>query len=185
MCQFTLVVFLFQSIVKIDIRNTSRDCSLPTILEKLISLLAFHSYISKLKSLGQYSYFVSKVIIAISLIRFIVNVDNKNIFKGVIYLECPKIKSIFFSIIDSIKILIQVIIDFSRAYWYIVVAAVSALFGAALNVLRIYDDTLDEDQQRLIPEEMRYYYLFLTSSVRDIDLYFSNYFWFLIDIFLS
>ena len=47
------------------------------------------------------------------------------------------------------------IIDFSRAYWYIVVAAVSALFGAALNVLRIYDDSIDEDQQRLIPEEMR------------------------------
>ena len=48
------------------------------------------------------------------------------------------------------------IIDFSRAYWYIVVAAVSALFGAALNVLRIYDDSIDEDQQRLIPEEMRF-----------------------------
>merc|ERR1739838_951765 len=56
----------------------------------------------------------------------------------------------------------KVIIDFSRAYWYIVVTAVSALFGAALNVLRIYDDTLDEDQQRLIPEEMRHSYFIIT-----------------------
>jgi len=56
----------------------------------------------------------------------------------------------------------KVIIDFSRAYWYIVVAAVSALFGAALNVLRIYDDSIDEDQQRLIPEEMRHSYFIIT-----------------------
>jgi len=56
----------------------------------------------------------------------------------------------------------KVIIDFSRAYWYIVVAAVSALFGAALNVLRIYDDSMDEDQQRLIPEEMRHSYFIIT-----------------------
>ena len=35
-------------------------------------------------------------------------------------------------------------------------AATVGLFGAALNVLRIYDDAVDDDQQRLIPEELRY-----------------------------
>ena len=47
------------------------------------------------------------------------------------------------------------IIDFSRAYWYMVTAAVAALVGAALNVLKIYEESVDEDQQRLIPEELR------------------------------
>ena len=37
-----------------------------------------------------------------------------------------------------------------------VTAAVAALVGAALNVLRIYEESVDEDQQRLIPEELRY-----------------------------
>jgi hypothetical protein len=37
-------------------------------------------------------------------------------------------------------------------------AAVTALLGAALNVLRIYDDSLEEDAQRLIPEELRYFF---------------------------
>ena len=37
-----------------------------------------------------------------------------------------------------------------------VTAAVAALFGAALNVLKIHEDSVDEDQQRLIPEELRY-----------------------------
>ena len=49
----------------------------------------------------------------------------------------------------------KVVVDFSRAYWYMVTAAVAALFGAALNVMRIYEDSLDDDQQRLIPEELR------------------------------
>ena len=35
-------------------------------------------------------------------------------------------------------------------------AATVGLFGAALNVLRIYDDSAEDDQQRLIPEELRY-----------------------------
>ena len=51
------------------------------------------------------------------------------------------------------------IIDFSRAYWYMVTAAVAALVGAALNVLRIYEESVDEDQQRLIPEELRYEFI--------------------------
>ena len=75
----------------------------------------------------------------------------------------PKARGSKVSIILDLGIkltLLQVIIDFSRAYWYIVVAAVSALFGAALNVLRIYDDSIDEDQQRLIPEEMRFVFKF-------------------------
>jgi hypothetical protein len=46
-------------------------------------------------------------------------------------------------------------VDFSRAYWYMVSASTVGLFGAALNVLRIYDDQTEEDQQRLIPEELR------------------------------
>ena len=50
----------------------------------------------------------------------------------------------------------KVVVDFSRAYWYMVTAAVAALFGAALNVMRIYEDSLDDDQQRLIPEELRW-----------------------------
>ena len=41
------------------------------------------------------------------------------------------------------------------SYWYMVTAAVAALFGAALNVLKIHKDSQDEDQQRLIPEELR------------------------------
>ena len=49
----------------------------------------------------------------------------------------------------------KIYVDFSRAYWYLISAATVSLFGAALNVLRIYDDSLEEDQQRLIPEELR------------------------------
>jgi len=56
----------------------------------------------------------------------------------------------------------KVIIDFSRAYWYMVTAAVAALFGAALNVLKIHEDSVDEDQQRLIPEELRHSYFIIT-----------------------
>jgi len=56
----------------------------------------------------------------------------------------------------------KVIIDFSRAYWYMVTAAVAALVGAALNVLRIYEESVDEDQQRLIPEELRHSYFIIT-----------------------
>jgi len=41
-------------------------------------------------------------------------------------------------------------------------AAVTALLGAALNVLRIYDDSLEEDAQRLIPEELRHSYFIIT-----------------------
>lgn len=52
--------------------------------------------------------------------------------------------------------------DFSRAYWYMISAAVTSLLGAALNVLRIYDDTLEEDTQRLIPEELRHSYFIIT-----------------------
>jgi len=52
--------------------------------------------------------------------------------------------------------------DFSRAYWYMISAAVTALLGAALNVLRIYDDSLEEDAQRLIPEELRHSYFIIT-----------------------
>ena len=40
-----------------------------------------------------------------------------------------------------------------------VTAAVAALVGAALNVLRIYEESVDEDQQRLIPEELRYEFI--------------------------
>ena len=55
-----------------------------------------------------------------------------------------------------LQLQVQVSADFSRAYWYMISAAVTALLGAALNVLRIYDDSLEEDAQRLIPEELRY-----------------------------
>lgn len=53
------------------------------------------------------------------------------------------------------QIYFKIYVDFSRAYWYLISAATVSLFGAALNVLRIYDDSLEEDQQRLIPEELR------------------------------
>jgi len=56
----------------------------------------------------------------------------------------------------------KIYVDFSRAYWYMVSAATVGLFGAALNVLRIYDDSLEEDQQRLIPEELRHSYFIIT-----------------------
>lgn len=56
----------------------------------------------------------------------------------------------------------KIYVDFSRAYWYMVSAATVGLFGAALNVLRIYDDSAEDDQQRLIPEELRHSYFIIT-----------------------
>ena len=56
-----------------------------------------------------------------------------------------------------------------------VTAAVAALVGAALNVLRIYEESVDEDQQRLIPEELRYE-LIMSKIMKNTFIFRHSYF---------